>query len=449
MGIHTIWYILSQYLQKINIKKYEYQTCGIDGHYALHHLKHVLGKNILETVPDLTPMFKSLIYSIHKLKKDYKINSIVVMEGNIPPIQEPLKQKRDEEKAINTKKSIELLKEDNIKEAIKYKKHGLSINPYYCKQFYEMCSENNIECIISPYSADHQLRYLEKINKINFIIGCDGDLIALNCKNILYDFNYKTFEGFRYNQNECQNIFLEKNFSEEKLLIQCLFRGCKYYTGIESEQFEIVLKLLNEEKEIDHIKIYQKLFFEDESSKKINKTKFEKSYIAYKYGIVYCPIEHKAKYLNELPIDKNNFIYKYNLDEIVGKIYSPEIIEGVVNGKINALTYEEMKEIPQPTHDLIDMFNKMKIENKDIKYKRFDNYEKNTFISNKYDDKMKYDNSRFKKFNNNKNDKYSKPFFYNSKQIYNNDIKKENENLFQKPFFFNSKSDNKNKKEDD
>jgi len=108
-----------------------------------------------------------------------------------------------------------------------------------------------------------------------------------------------------------------------------------------------------------------------------------------------------------------------------------------------------MKEIPQPTHDLIDMFNKMKIENKDIKYKRFDNYEKNTFISNKYDDKMKYDNSRFKKFNNNKNDKYSKPFFYNSKQIYNNDIKKENENLFQKPFFFNSKSDNKDKKEDD
>ena len=129
-----------------------------------------------------------------------------------------------------------------------------------------MCSENNIECIISPYSADHQLRYLEKINKINFIIGSDGDLIALNCQNILHNFNYKTFEGFRYNQNECQNIFLDKNFSEEKLLIQCLFRGCKYYTGIESEQFEIVLKLLNEEKEIDHIKIYQKLFLSFGSS---------------------------------------------------------------------------------------------------------------------------------------------------------------------------------------
>ena len=110
-----------------------------------------------------------------------------------------------------------------------------------------------------------------------------------------------------------------------------------------------------------------------------------------------------------------------------------------------------MKEIPQPTHDLIDMFNKMNIDynsiNKNID-KKINFFEKNTFISNKYDDKMKYDNSRFKKFNNNKNDNYSKPFFYNSKQIYNNDIKKENENLFQKPFFFNSKSDNKNKKED-
>ena len=181
MGIYRIWNILSQYLQKINIKEYEYQTCGIDGHYALHHLKHILGIDILENIPDLTPIFKLFINTLHKLKKIYKINSIVVLEGNIPPIQQSLKQKKDEEKANNLKKSIELLKEQNIKEAIKYKRYALSINPLYCKQFYEMCCENNIECIISPFSADHQLRYLEKINKINFIIGSDGDLIALNC----------------------------------------------------------------------------------------------------------------------------------------------------------------------------------------------------------------------------------------------------------------------------
>ncbi len=446
MGIHRIWTILSQYLKKVNIKEYEYQTCGIDGLIALHHLKHLLGINILENVPDLTPMFKSFINKIHQLKKIYKINSIVVLEGNVPPIEKSHKQKRDEKKENYLKKSIELIKEENIEEAIKCKKHSISINPFYCKQFYEMCCENNIECIISPFSADHQLRYLEKINKINFIIGDDGDLIALNCQNILHNFNYKTFEGFRYNQYECQNIFFEKNFSQEKLLIQCLFRGCKYYSGIDENNFEIVLKLLNEEKEIDHIKIFEQLIYEDESLKELTKTNFEKSYIAYKYGIVYCPIEHKAKYINELPKDKNNFIYKYNLDEIVGKIYPPEIIEGVVNGKINAKTYEEMKELPHPTHDLIDMFNKMNIDynsiNKNID-KKINFFEKNTITTNKYDD----DNYRFKNNNKNNDDKYSKPFFYNSKKLVNNDMEK-NENLLQKPFFFNSKLEKKDKKDD-
>ena len=107
MGIHRIWNILSQYLQKINIKEYEYQTCGIDGHYALHHLKHILGIDILENIPDLTPIFKSFINTIHKLKNIYKINSIVVLEGNIPPIEKSHKQKREEKKENYLKKSIE------------------------------------------------------------------------------------------------------------------------------------------------------------------------------------------------------------------------------------------------------------------------------------------------------------------------------------------------------
>ena len=457
MGIYRLFSFLKQYLKPINIKEYEYQTCGIDGHYFLHKLLPKLGLKILEEVPDLTPIYKILINNFIQLRKEYKIEPIIILEGDDTPIRRKIKSNRIDEREIKLKKVEDLIKENKYIEAKKYKIEAMSIRPYHCKEFYDLCQLNNIKCMICPYEVDQQLKYLEKNKKIDFIIGSDSDLIALSCKNVIFQFNFDTLEGLRYNQDECKLIFFENNFNEERLLIQCILRGCYFYSGINQDNFDITLKVLNEENGNDYKKIIKKLLEKNNNLETFNEQiiEFEKAYISFRYGIIYDLDEQKEKYLNDLPSDKSNFVYKYNLDDIVGVFLDKNIIDGIVNGKISSKTLEEIKDIPKPTHDFI---NKLNNNNKNIQLnKENDNQEKfkedkNPFFNkdkktNKFNkDGEKSDNyensndSEEEKIVFNKN-KYSthKNNHHNSK-FNNNDKKYEN---FNKTNYYHQKKTNK------
>ena len=457
MGIYRLFSFLKQYLKPINIKEYEYQTCGIDGHYFLHKLLPKLGLKILEEVPDLTPIYKILINNFIKLRKEYKIEPIIILEGDDTPIRRKIKSNRIDEREIKLKKVEDLIKENKYIEAKKYKIEAMSIRPYHCKEFYDLCQLNNIKCMVCPYEVDQQLKYLEKNKKIDFIIGSDSDLIALSCKNVIFQFNFDTLEGLRYNQDECKLIFFENNFNEERLLIQCILRGCYFYSGINQDNFDITLKVLNEENGNDYKKIIKILLEKNNNLETFNEQiiEFEKAYISFRYGIIYDLDEQKEKYLNDLPSDKSNFVYKYNLDDIVGVFLDKNIIDGIVNGKISSKTLEEIKDIPKPTHDFI---NKLNNNNKNIQLnKENDNQEKfkedkNPFFNkdkktNKFnkDDKKpdNYENSNDSGeekivFNKNKYSTY-KNNHHNSK-FNNNDKKYEN---FNKTNYYHQKKTNK------
>ena len=457
MGIYRLFSFLKQYLKPINIKEYEYQICGIDGHYFLHKLLPKLGLKILEEVPDLTPIYKILINNFIKLRKEYKIEPIIILEGDDTPIRRKIKSNRIDEREIKLKKVEDLIKENKYIEAKKYKIEAMSIRPYHCKEFYDLCQLNNIKCMVCPYEVDQQLKYLEKNKKIDFIIGSDSDLIALSCKNVIFQFNFDTLEGLRYNQDECKLIFFENNFNEERLLIQCILRGCYFYSGINQDNFDITLKVLNEENGNDYKKIIKKLLEKNNNLETFNEQiiEFEKAYISFRYGIIYDLDEQKEKYLNDLPSDKSNFVYKYNLDDIVGVFLDKNIIDGIVNGKISSKTLEEIKDIPKPTHDFI---NKLNNNNKNIQLnKENDNQEKfkedkNPFFNkdkktNKFnkDDKKpdNYENSNDSGeekivFNKNKYSTY-KNNHHNSK-FNNNDKKYEN---FNKTNYYHQNKTNK------
>ena len=503
MGIYRLFSFLKQYLKPINIKEYEYQICGIDGHYFLHKLLPKLGLKILEEVPDLTPIYKILINNFIQLRKEYKIEPIIILEGDDTPIRRKIKSNRIDEREIKLKKVEDLIKENKYIEAKKYKIEAMSIRPYHCKEFYDLCQLNNIKCMVCPYEVDQQLKYLEKNKKIDFIIGSDSDLIALSCKNVIFQFNFDTLEGLRYNQDECKLIFFENNFNEERLLIQCILRGCYFYSGINQDNFDITLKVLNEENGNDYKKIIKKLLEKNNNLETFNEQiiEFEKAYISFRYGIIYDLDEQKEKYLNDLPSDKSNFVYKYNLDDIVGVFLDKNIIDGIVNGKISSKTLEEIKDIPKPTHDFINKLNnnnkniqlnkendnqekfkedKNPFFNKDKKTNKFnkddkkpDNYEnsndsgeeKIVFNKNKYstyknnnhnskfnNNDKKYENfnktnychqNKTNKFDNNYNNEKNRRFYDNN---YNNNNNKSYNNRNENNYFYSDKFNDTNNK---
>lgn len=348
MGIRRLLSYLKRSLKRVNLIEYQGLRCGIDGHCLLHTYKHILKKVILDENPDFTILYKYISEQLIKMKQKYNITPIIIIDGDSPPI-------KAKEKAIRTQKREnillhvnELINNKKYKKAAEEKINSISFKPPLCKDFIEILNKYNIDNLICPYEGDYELKYLEENKVIDFIIGNDSDFVAFGCKNVIYDFDFETFKGLRYNQDEYKHIFFNKNFTEEKLLYQCIFRGCDFFSGID-KKIDIITNVIQHND--NYVKIIEKLLGEKNSNKEyLEETikEFEKTLIIYKYGIIYCPIEKKGKYLNELPQDKNDFVYKYNLDEIVGTIQSPEILYGISCGNIDPITLELLEGNPKP-----------------------------------------------------------------------------------------------------
>ena len=348
MGIRRLFSYLKRHLKIVDLEQYKNLTCGIDGHHFLHTLKPILKKTILDEIPDYNQLYELIAEKLLLMKKLYNITPIVVIDGNFPPIKFNEKEKRRLQREKNMIYVNELIKKKKYEKAAEEKLNSLSFKPPFCKDFHEVLNKYNIINIICPYEGDYELRYLEKKKIIDFIIGNDSDFVAFGCKNVIYDFDFETFKGLRYNQDEYKHIFFNKNFTEEKLLYQCIFRGCDFFSGID-KKLDIITNVIQHND--NYVKIIEKLLGGKNSNKEfLEETikEFEKTLIIYKYGIIYCPIEKKGKYLNELPQDKNDFVYKYNLDEIVGTIQSPEILYGISCGNIDPITLELLEGNPKP-----------------------------------------------------------------------------------------------------
>lgn len=54
------------------------------------------------------------------------------------------------------------------------------------KGFIDLCVENDIQFVCSPYEADAQLGYMYKHNQIDFVISEDSDLMLYGVREIFY-----------------------------------------------------------------------------------------------------------------------------------------------------------------------------------------------------------------------------------------------------------------------
>ncbi len=366
MGIRRLFSYLKSHLKRVDLEQYKNLTCGIDGHHFLHTLKPILKKTILDEIPDYNQLYELIAEKLLLMKKLYNITPIVVIDGNSPPIKFNEKEKRRVQREKNMIYVNELIKKKEYEKAAEEKLNSLSFKPPFCKDFHEVLNKYNIINIICPYEGDYELKYLEENKVIDFIIGNDSDFVAFGCKNVIFGFDLEKFEGLKYNQDECKKLFFDKNFSEEKLLYQCLFRGCDFFEGI-PKNLNIIRNVIQNEKDNDYMKIIKKLLEGISKKSKGNIleetiNQFEKALIIYKYGVVYCPFEKKGKYLNDLPNDEKNFVYKYNLDNIVGKIHNNNIMYGISIGEINPITLDKLEgnkksNQVQNNNNLNNMFN--------------------------------------------------------------------------------------------
>ena len=116
---------------------------------------------------------------------------------------------------------------DILPDLIKWMKKAVFVREDIVACSLDWAVRNNVTCIGAPFEADWQLRQLEIDGIIDAILTIDGDLIALGCSKVIFDWDQNKENG------DCNIVIKEDllqllNLGEDDFRHLCIFLGTDY-----------------------------------------------------------------------------------------------------------------------------------------------------------------------------------------------------------------------------
>jgi len=349
MGIPNLLRILKQISNKRSLSTYKGKKAGIDGYTWLHRSLYCIGEGILKNPVDITKCINYFTKKLQLLLRN-EITPIFIFDGDKLPMKINEEDKREIKRKEYEKEAENMLKMNNVYGAIYKKIEAFDVTPEFAYEFMKILKIYHVEYYVAPYEADAQLAYLSHINYIDFIITEDSDLLAYGCKCVLYKLGtlknepIDVGEEILWDNIKNSKEIKFKNFSKDKFLSFCILCGCDYLkiSGVGP-------KLSNEalNKFDDYNKFLGYVFNKSCIQGSIIDTikKYEKTFLTFRYQVVYCPKEKRMKYFNDIKNDHNySFLNKYKNDLSFLGVLDFDNIDKYVKGEINPITKKEINE---------------------------------------------------------------------------------------------------------
>ena len=348
MGIPNLLKILKNISKRKSLSSYKGKRAGIDGYTWLHRSLYCIGEGILKNPIDITKCINYFTKKLQLLLRN-EITPIFIFDGDKLPMKINEEDKREIKRREYEKEAENLLKINNIYGAIYKKIEAFDVTPEFAYEFMKILKNHNVEYYVSPYEADAQLAYLSNINYIDFIITEDSDLLAYGCKCVLFKLGtlknepIDVGEEILWDNIKNSKEIKFKNFSKDKFLSFCILCGCDYLkiSGVGP-------KLSNEalNKFDDYNKFLGYVFNKNCTQGSIIETikRYEKSFLTFRYQVVYCPKDKKMKYFNDINEHVYPFLEKYKEDLSFLGVLDFENIEEYIHGEINPITKKEIDE---------------------------------------------------------------------------------------------------------
>ena len=378
MGIPNLLRILKNISQKQRLISYKGKKAGIDGYTWLHRSLYCIGEGILKNPIDITKCINYFTKKLQLLLKN-EIIPIFIFDGDKLPMKISEEDKREIKRKEYEKEAENMLNMNNIYGAIYKKIEAFDVTPEFAYEFMKILKIYNVEYYVAPYEADAQLAYLSHINYIDFIITEDSDLLAYGCKCVLFKLgNLKNEpndvgeEILWENIKNCKEIRF-KNFNKDRFLSFCILCGCDYLkiSGVGP-------KLSNEalNKFDDYNKFLGYVFNKNCIQGSIMETikKYEKTFLTFRYQVVYCPKDKKMKYFNDINEHCYPFLDKYKKDLSFLGVLNFDNIDEYVHGEINPITKKELDENNEKYYISTNIY--------DISYFKINNNKQRTFQDN-------------------------------------------------------------------
>ena len=443
MGIKNLLLLLKSITHRKSLSNYKNKRAGIDGYTWLHRSVFCIGDGIFNTPIDITNCIKYLKRRLDTLLS-HEITPIFIFDGDKLPMKNIEENKRENRRKNCEKEAQDFMKCNNKSLAISKKIESFDVTPEFAYEFMKILIQNNIEYYVAPYEADAQLAYLSHIKYIDFIITEDSDLIAYGCNCVLLKLGVNKSEPNTGDEilfddiKKCKE-FKIKDFNEDKFLSFCILSGCDYF-NIPGVGPKLAQEAINKFKEYNKCigYIFGKNMIKGSITEIIKR--FEKAFLTYRYQVVYCPVQKKFRYFNDIEFNTYPFLEKYKNDlSFLGKINFYDQIEKYVKGFVNPITKNIIRDDNNFINTLIDddptLFRK---QNNQKSLLNDDFFKK----ENLNDDDFKNNGLKIKKQNNKKTKRVSeKP--RNQKGIDFFVIKTGNENINNKKVLNSIENNNK------
>ena len=369
MGIPNLLRLLRDITTRQALSAYRGKRAGIDGYTWLHRSLYCIGDGILKNPMDITRCVNFFIKKLHLLLRN-QITPIFIFDGDKLPMKNSEEDKRLLKRKEYERESENMLRMNNIYGAINKKIESFDVTPEFAYYFMKILNNYNIEYYVAPYEADAQLAYLSYINYVDFIITEDSDLIAYGCKCVLYKLGSlkneppDVGEEILYeNIKDCKEIKF-KNFSRDKFLNFCILVGCDYIK-IQGVGPKLSNEALN--KFDDYNKFLGYIFNKNCTQGSITETikRYEKTFLTFRYQVVYCPREKKMKYFHDINEKCYHFLDKYKSD--LSFLGNTELvntnIDEYIKGHINPITKKKIEDncdkyyIAKSVYDIANAMN--------------------------------------------------------------------------------------------
>ena len=394
MGISNLLKILESIQTSRHLSYYKGKKVAVDGYCWLHKSIYLLSEQIFHN-PHSKRYLKYLNKRVDQLLR-FNITPIIVFDGDklqMKKIEEDERQKRRNEV---TMESLKLIRKGKEKEAQTKRLGGIDINPQMAYEFIKLLKQKNVEYYVAPYEADIQLAYLDKINYVDCIITEDSDLLALGCKKVLYKLDLDTNIGLEIeikNLKKCTKYDFS-DFDSDKFLTFCILSGCDYFK-IKSvganNAYKIITNSPSYRKCIMNICEDVNKKNKDKDSEKLEYDelieKFEKAFLTFRYQVVYCPIEKKLRYYNDIKKSKYKFASKYlnNLDFLGTTEVDEEMVKKTTFGEVDPITH-----LPFDYSNLTQE-EKEKVQEEYLKKKRLIQEKKDNLLKKEEEDEFNLD----------------------------------------------------------
>ena len=240
MGISGLLPIVSRIIKARHINHYKGHRIGIDGHVWMHHVACMFAEDLFHdptTEKYVPPFIKKVEALISK-----GITPIVIFDGNPAPYKSETREERRATRDKHRADAEYYLGINNRAKAIDCMRGCINIEKHMVHAVMKALMALGVEAIISPYEADAQLCFLERIGYIDYVMTIDSDLIVFGCNRILYKFDGTHVDEYHSSRlKDCKDEFFANN-----LLDIAILSGCDYLKSIKGVGINIAYKKLKE-----------------------------------------------------------------------------------------------------------------------------------------------------------------------------------------------------------